>query len=568
MGRDWNHRRVDRPHDPLQIVIEEARRAGLPNSAGSDNLAIMMSDKESPDAEDAARTDEQGRSRPLVFISHDTRDAELAEAFGKLLSSVSAGMLKAFRSSDRKAGQGIDFGAEWYPELMKQIDSACDVVCLLTEHSLGRPWILYEAGVAKGKLDVPVHGLALGVPLSKASAGPFAQFQNCNNDADSITKLVIQLVQRLPNADPDRETVKAQVDVFRERVEGILAQAATVDDDELEHDEASTAKLFEEIKVMFQDLPSRIDGVAERAREPRSMRALSPGMLHDMAEAIGHGEPNPGIVALMCASYVRDELPWLYEMAVELYRQSLTAEPVAISRSYRKLRGGSRDSHDGPLVTRHTIKADNDAAGRVADAYAPLRDARRATSEWRLIELRARRDENGLEGTKLDSAPMWRRIIDLHAQRFDVSTADARTCVTLGATAYAARGTQPDGVRTPPPASRPDSPRSAKRGGIARDVRLEERARSGSADGSAAGLDILNILCPPHPIHASLSEPFSPDIRSRRLLASSDAKQERFVGGRSVTTAFIKGSHDTTRRSFASTVAPPRMTRRHCPSST
>ncbi len=28
---------------------------------------------------------------PLIFVSHDSQDAELAEAFGKLLSSVSAG---------------------------------------------------------------------------------------------------------------------------------------------------------------------------------------------------------------------------------------------------------------------------------------------------------------------------------------------------------------------------------------------------------------------------------------------------------------------------------------------
>jgi hypothetical protein len=39
---------------------------------------------------------------PLVFISHDARDSELAEAFGKLLKSVSAGMIKTFRSSDKK----------------------------------------------------------------------------------------------------------------------------------------------------------------------------------------------------------------------------------------------------------------------------------------------------------------------------------------------------------------------------------------------------------------------------------------------------------------------------------
>jgi hypothetical protein len=273
----------------------------------------------------------------------------LAEALSKLLSSVSAGMLKTFRSSDRKGSQGIDFGAEWYPELMKQLDAACDVVCLLTEQSLRRPWILYEAGVAKGKLDVPVHGLALGVPLSKAGVGPFAQFQNCDNDTDSIMKLVIQLVQRLPDAEPDRDMVRAQVEIFRGQIESILAQrVAGTDDDELEYDEASTAKLFEEIKVMFQDLPSRIDGVAERAREPRAVMRLHPGMIQDLAITVGRGKPNVGIVALVASSYFRDDLPWLYEMGVELYRQSLTARPAAVARAYRNFMQAAEMAAMGP----------------------------------------------------------------------------------------------------------------------------------------------------------------------------------------------------------------------------
>lgn len=75
---------------------------------------------------------------PMIFISHDTRDAELAEALSKLLSSVSAGVLKSFRSSDRKGSQGIEYGVEWYPELMSRLDAASDVVCLLTPRSLDR----------------------------------------------------------------------------------------------------------------------------------------------------------------------------------------------------------------------------------------------------------------------------------------------------------------------------------------------------------------------------------------------------------------------------------------------
>ena len=60
-------------------------------------------------------------SSPLVFISHDARDAEFAEAFSKLLKSISAGMIKTFRSSDKKGTEGIDFGEEWYKRLMAQL---------------------------------------------------------------------------------------------------------------------------------------------------------------------------------------------------------------------------------------------------------------------------------------------------------------------------------------------------------------------------------------------------------------------------------------------------------------
>jgi hypothetical protein len=57
-------------------------------------------------------------SKPLVFISHDSRDAKLAEAFSNLLTGVSGGVLKSFRSSDKKGSAGIEYGSEWYTRIM------------------------------------------------------------------------------------------------------------------------------------------------------------------------------------------------------------------------------------------------------------------------------------------------------------------------------------------------------------------------------------------------------------------------------------------------------------------
>ena len=254
--------------------------------------------------------------KPLVFISHDTRDAELADAFSKLLSSVSAGVLKSFRSSDKKGNQGIAYGVEWYPEIMNKLSEASDVVALLTQHSVDRPWILYEAGVAKGKLGTPLLGIAIGVPLNKANNGPFAQFQNSSDDVDSLTKLVVQLVKRIPDSEPDRNIIKTQVEIFKDKAEKILAELPEEEKDNTELMEDSTvARLFEEIKIMFQDLPARIDrnvSTDERRREYR----FHPKMFDELMY-LSKGSDHFGFLVLI--SLFREDMPWVFEVGRETY---------------------------------------------------------------------------------------------------------------------------------------------------------------------------------------------------------------------------------------------------------
>lgn len=270
------------------------------------------------------------RTNALVFISHDTRDAEIAEAFSRLLSSVSAGVLKSFRSSDKKGNQGIEYGVEWYPEIMKKLETASDVVCLLTPNSVNRPWILFEAGVAKGKLDTPVHGIALGIGLNIAATGPFAQFQNLDDDLESLTRLVIQLVGRIPNAEPDNEVVRMQVEAFKEKVAPLLEVRNEDNSKTAESDDSSVAKIFEEIKVMFQDLPARI----ERRVDPdvsstrRRNRRMHPKMLDEFMHMTSK-EASSNISILIVASLLKDDFPWLYDLAVEVYRKLESDHPRA-----------------------------------------------------------------------------------------------------------------------------------------------------------------------------------------------------------------------------------------------
>jgi hypothetical protein len=290
-------------------------------------------------------------SSPLVFISHDSRDAELAEAFGKLLKSVSAGMIKAFRSSDKKGTEGIDFGEEWYKRLMDTLQSTSDVVCLFTERSIDRPWILFEAGVAKGKLNTPVIGVACGVALSRVTAGPFYQFQNMDDSEQDLTKLILQLAKRVPDLELDADVIKVQVSTFKSTEAEILKRIGTPltkkESKELA-EENPVAKLVEEMKALPSRVAERLADSDEYQFRRRKKRRFHPGMLQELMHMAG--DPEDPVSILMAASLVRDDAPWLYELTMEVYRALKSGDREVVENEIARLKRFSETMMYGPFM--------------------------------------------------------------------------------------------------------------------------------------------------------------------------------------------------------------------------
>lgn len=354
-------------------------------------LGDAMADNEKAKAaSDSELLPSSGSSSPMVFISHDGRDAELAEAFSKLLKSVSAGMIKTFRSSDKKGTEGIDFGEEWYKRLMTQLQSTSDVVCLFTERSLDRPWILFEAGVAKGKLNTPVLGVALGVPLNRVTTGPFYQFMNMDDSEGDLTKLVNQLARRVPNLELDADVVKSQVSAFKTAEAALLKKLSTGTanpETKEEVDESAVAKLAEEMKALPSRVAERLADGGDALFRRRRLRRFHPMIFDELVHM--SGEPGDPVAILMAASVVRDDMPWLYELAMEVYRAVKTENNEAIEREMMRLRRfsevmargpfmeelgfGSKDSHmfamEFPRMLEHLLMRTLEMRG----AHAPVR---------------------------------------------------------------------------------------------------------------------------------------------------------------------------------------------------
>ena len=122
-----------------------------------------------------------------------------------------------------------------------------------------------------------------------------------------------------------------QVASFKEKIAPMLIAQEGTESSGQESEEASVAKIFEEIKVMFQDLPSRI----ERRMDPRNskfdMRSgrMQFRMIEDVMEM--HPKENgSSLKILMIASQFRDEIPWLYDVAVETYRKVESGAPDSV----------------------------------------------------------------------------------------------------------------------------------------------------------------------------------------------------------------------------------------------
>lgn len=165
-----------------------------------------------------------------------------------------------------------------------------------------------------------------------------------------LSKLVHQLSRQVPGLELDPDVVKDQVEAFKATEAAILKKLSVATgrgETKDEADESPIAKLVEEMK----SLPSR---VAERLAESgdpfrrRKMRRFHPMMMEEVMHMSGESDDPVGI--LMAASLVRDDAPWLYELAMEVYRAARSGDSEAIERESDRLRRFSEFAAHGPFM--------------------------------------------------------------------------------------------------------------------------------------------------------------------------------------------------------------------------
>lgn len=95
-------------------------------------------------------------SQPIIFVSFASADVALATEFKNRLQHIVGNEVNCFLSH-----KSIEAGENWPAQVESHLNGAACIVLLLSETALDSTWVLFEAGIGRGRgVDVIPVALA------------------------------------------------------------------------------------------------------------------------------------------------------------------------------------------------------------------------------------------------------------------------------------------------------------------------------------------------------------------------------------------------------------------------
>jgi hypothetical protein len=228
----------------------------------------------------------------------------------------------------------IEAGDRWAESVAKELaDSNFGIICI-THENVGSPWVLFEAGaLAKSMQGSKVIPLLLDLDIRDIT-GPLAQFQAKKVDKTGVSEVIHSINETGNHAVPEaraKQLFDALWPEFEKKVGAIPEQPTAAKHTRPQHE------ILEELVAGVRSLDSRLREVSDSGpilARRRHMR-FHPMMLHEITRMVG-GRPGDPIGLLIVASMLRDEMPWLYELGMEVYRAAKSGLPEEADKARRQ----------------------------------------------------------------------------------------------------------------------------------------------------------------------------------------------------------------------------------------
>lgn len=265
-----------------------------------------------------------------VFISWSGERSEaLAKALREWLPLVLHYATPWLSQSDIQAGE------RWSIEIAKELETTNFGIICITPENMNSPWILFEAGaLAKSMEDGRVIPLLLDLDFKQIS-GPLSQFQAKKVDSIGIKELIRGLNRFAASAISD-----AQLDKLFNALWADLEQQITSipkGSTPTKHTRPQ-GEILEELVSSVRSVEMRVRDSMEQGPHSRSRRRsrADPEMMNMLMHKLADGPHDP-IQILFIGTQYKDDVPWIYELAVEAYRTLTSGSKMEGTRALRRL---------------------------------------------------------------------------------------------------------------------------------------------------------------------------------------------------------------------------------------
>jgi hypothetical protein len=245
-----------------------------------------------------------------IFVSWSgSRSQALAQGLHEWLPLVLHYVQPWLSQSDIAAGE------RWGTEVAKELESSNFGIICVTRENVSAPWILFEAGaLAKLMQEGRVIPLLLDIEFKDIS-GPLAQFQAKKVERSGLYDVVTSINRIATQPVLDERAVRLFESLwpqFEARVAAIPKPTTPAKPNRPQHE-------------VLEELVASVRGLDVRLRDDdeirvRRRRRPPPGfLLHEMLSAMDRERPSPTTILIFATAF-RDEIPWLYELGMEVFR--------------------------------------------------------------------------------------------------------------------------------------------------------------------------------------------------------------------------------------------------------
>jgi len=212
----------------------------------------------------------------------------------------------------------IEAGQRWADAVAKELETCNFGILCVTRENLNSPWVLFEAGaLAKSLEGGRVIPLLLDLDFREIS-GPLAQFQAKKCDKAGLLETIQSINQSAPSPIPEdryKQLFGALWSDLEKKITDLPKSSTHI------KQTRSQSEVLEELVGAIRTMESRVRDSSDEPRQFRRRKRMHPMMLRDLSQMVSE-KPSDPILILMIASIFREDIPWLYEMGVDAYRQA------------------------------------------------------------------------------------------------------------------------------------------------------------------------------------------------------------------------------------------------------